>query len=225
MMVHFPIAEPGWQKLLQTEFKKDYFKKLLSGLKEERRQHVVFPAAGNVFRAFESTPYQQVKVVLLGQDPYHGEGQAHGLSFSVPAGIAVPRSLRNIFKELHNDLNLEIPAHGNLQSWAAEGVLLLNTVLTVREKSPKSHQGIGWEQFTDKVIQLLSDNREHLVFLLWGNDAQTKISLIDQTKHLILKAAHPSPFSASRGFFGCRHFSETNRYLQTMGISPVNWSL
>lgn len=220
-----PEIEESWKNLLIEDFNSSSFMDLRSFLKSEKESQTIFPAGADIFSAFNSTPFDKVKVVIIGQDPYHGEGQAHGLSFSVPKGIKLPPSLKNIFKELKNDLGFDIPDHGNLTSWAEQGVLLLNATLTVRKGVPGSHQGRGWEAFTDAVISKLSGRRENLVFLLWGRFAQEKSVLIDGTKHLILKAAHPSPFSAHSGFFNCRHFSKTNSYLLNNGIEPVNWNL
>jgi uracil-DNA glycosylase len=186
---------------------------------------VIYPESKNIFNAFNATPLEQVKVVIIGQDPYHGPGQAHGLSFSVQPGVDVPPSLRNIFKEIRNDLSLPMPAHGCLQSWTTQGVLLLNATLTVEHANAGSHQGKGWETFTDRVIKLVSDEREGVVFMLWGSYAQRKIELIDAGKHLILTAPHPSPLSAHRGFLGCKHFSKTNDYLLSRGQVPISWQL
>lgn len=215
----------NWKDILDKEIKKPYFNNLLKILQKEYLEETVYPPQELIFNAFNNTPFDKVKVVLLGQDPYHGPGQAHGLCFSVPYGIKPPHSLINIFKELHNDLNLPIPSHGNLESWATQGALLLNTTLTVRAKKPLSHHGIGWETFTDHVIQTLSDQKKGLVFLLWGKNAQTKEALINTSKHFILKAAHPSPFSAGNGFFGCKHFSRTNEILKKEGLEIINWQL
>lgn len=220
-----PQIEASWLERLKEEFHNEYFTELKKFLLEEKQQYKVFPPGPRIFAAFDATPFQAVKVVLLGQDPYHGPGQAHGLCFSVPEGVKPPPSLVNIFQELKNDLGLPLPGHGNLEKWAAQGVLLLNATLTVRANQAGSHQNKGWERFTDQVIRLLSDQREHLVFLLWGNYAQAKASMIDESKHLVLKAAHPSPFSVYRGFYGCRHFSTANKWLETKGIAPIDWSL
>jgi uracil-DNA glycosylase len=219
-----PRIEPTWKEKLAEEFRADYFRDLKKFLLEEKRQHVIYPPGDKIFNAFDKTPFHRVKVVILGQDPYHGPGQAHGLCFSVPHGIKKPPSLVNIFKELQADLNLPVPNHGNLELWAAQGVFLLNATLTVRADQAGSHQGKGWERFTDAVIQKISNEREHVVFLLWGRYAQAKKILINENKHCVLLSAHPSPLSAYNGFFGCRHFSKTNTWLQTNGIEPVNWN-
>ncbi|NRF41286.1 uracil-DNA glycosylase [Pedobacter foliorum] len=219
--------EKSWLKELETEFEKSYMKDLKSFLQQEKQQGVtVFPKGSDVFNALDHTPFDKVKVVILGQDPYHGQGQAHGLSFSVQKGITVPPSLKNIYKELSTDIGgFSIPTHGNLTKWADDGVLLLNATLTVRAHEAGSHQKKGWEIFTDKIISQLSEQREGIVFLLWGRYAQNKSSLIDQTKHTILAAAHPSPFSAYNGFLGCRHFSKTNAILEKQGLSPIDWQI
>lgn len=215
--------EPSWKNLLQPEFSKDYFNQLVSFVRQEYKQNMIFPPGPQIFNAFDHCPLDQVKVVIIGQDPYHGPGQAHGLCFSVNDGIAFPPSLRNIFQEINTDLNKKLPESGNLERWASQGVLLLNATLTVKAHSPGSHQNKGWESFTDRVIQLVSDHKQNVVFLLWGTYAQKKSVLIDGSKHLVLKAPHPSPFSANRGFFGCRHFSKTNQYLQERGLEPIDW--
>jgi uracil-DNA glycosylase len=220
-----PHIEESWKKALSNEFQSDYFATLKQFLLEERSHYPVYPPGPKIFNAFDSTPLHHVKAVILGQDPYHGKGQAHGLCFSVPHGIKPPPSLVNIFREINSDTGLPIPPHGNLEAWARQGVMLLNATLTVRASSAGSHQNKGWEQFTDKVIRLVSDQRDHVVFLLWGRFAQAKESLIDQHKHLVLKAAHPSPFSAHNGFFGCRHFTKTNTFLSSHGMEPINWQL
>lgn len=225
MKKFIPEINISWKDVLDKELNKPYFKTLLKTLQKEYVRKTVYPAAELIFNAFDKTPFDTVKVILLGQDPYHGEGQAHGLCFSVPQGIRPPHSLINIFKELGSDLNIPAPLHGNLESWASQGVLLLNTTLTVRAKSPLSHHGIGWEIFTDHVIQILSEQKQGLVFLLWGKNAQTKETLIDTSKHFVLKAAHPSPFSATSGFFGCRHFSKANEILSREGLKEIDWSL
>jgi uracil-DNA glycosylase len=221
-----PVMEAGWKKALNDEFYKDYFIGLRQFLLEEKKAgNTLYPPGSRIFSAFDHTPFDKVKVVILGQDPYHGPGQAHGLCFSVPDGIHPPPSLVNIFKEMKSDLGLEIPSRGNLESWADQGVLLLNATLTVRANSPGSHQNKGWEQFTDAVIRKLSDEKEGLVFILWGKYAQAKESLIDGTRHHILKSAHPSPFSADRGFFGSRPFSKTNSLLRARGLEEIDWKV
>jgi len=219
-----PKIENSWKALLQPEFDANYFAGIKTFLLKEKRAFTIYPSGQHIFAAFDSTPFDAVKVVILGQDPYHGPGQAHGLCFSVPSGISLPPSLVNIFKELKSDLNIPMPESGNLEKWARQGVLMLNATLTVRANNAGSHQNKGWEIFTDAAIRLLSDKKDGIVFLLWGNYAQAKQSLIDVNKHHILKAAHPSPLSASRGFFGCRHFSETNRLLTLQGKSPIDWA-
>jgi len=215
--------EDSWKQILAPEFDKEYFKKLIAFVKEEYATQQVFPPGSLIFNAFEKTPFDKVKVVLIGQDPYHGFGQAHGLSFSVPDKVTVPPSLRNIFKEIKDDVGKEIPKSGNLERWAVQGVLLLNATLTVRANSPGSHQKKGWEEFTDAVIKELSEQKEGLVFLLWGAFAQKKGALINGQKHHILTAAHPSPFAADKGFFGCRHFSKTNQFLKEQGQTEIDW--
>lgn len=218
---------PSWKNILKDEFSKDYFAELVYFLKTEKQLgRLIYPPGTLIFNAFNQTPFNKVKIVILGQDPYHGAGQAHGLSFSVPNGINPPPSLINIFKEMEKDLGLKMPVgYGNLTSWANKGVLLLNAALTVRAGEPFSHAKMGWAIFTDAVIQKISDLKEHIVFILWGKFAQEKQILIDETKHFILKAAHPSPFSADKGFFGCRHFSKANELLAKNGIEPVDWTL
>ncbi len=215
----------SWKPLLMNEFTSDYFAHLKEFIIEEKKKYRIYPPSSLIFAAFDNCPFDKVKVVLLGQDPYHGLGQAHGLCFSVPDGVVFPPSLKNIFLEIQNDLGIPVPQTGNLVSWAKQGVLLLNATLTVRADSAGSHQNKGWETFTDKVIELLSDRKEHLVFFLWGNYAKNKKNLIDTSKHLVLETVHPSPLSASRGFFGCGHFSTCNSWLAEKGISPVNWKL
>jgi len=218
--------DSSWKEVLKTEFEKPYFLGAVTHLRAEKASgKIIYPPGSLIFNAFDSTPFEKVKVVLLGQDPYHGKGQAHGLSFSVPIGITPPPSLVNIFKELQQDIGVHIPRHGNLKKWAEQGVLLLNASLTVRANEPNSHSKIGWTDFTNAVIKKISDLKDHVVFLLWGKFAYEKQPLIDETKHLILKAAHPSPYSAYNGFFGCRHFSEANKYLMKYGIHPIDWSL
>jgi uracil-DNA glycosylase len=221
-----PKIEPSWKERLEGEFRQDYFRDLKRFLKEEKQAgRVIYPPGPLIFNAFNTTPFDRVKAVILGQDPYHGPGQAHGLCFSVQRGVRPPPSLVNIFKELREDVGFAIPDHGNLEAWARQGVLLLNSSLTVRAGQAGSHQGKGWERFTDAAVKALNDGREGLVFLLWGRPAQLKGSIIDPARHHVLKAAHPSPFSADRGFFGCRHFSKTNALLEKAGIDPVDWQI
>jgi uracil-DNA glycosylase len=216
--------EPGWLAELGAEFEQPYMQELRTFLLAERRRGVqIYPEAANWFAAFRATPFHKVKVVILGQDPYHGPGQAHGLCFSVPPGVAPPPSLLNVFAELERDLGLQRPAHGCLSHWAEQGVLLLNSVLTVEQGRAASHQGKGWERFTDRVVEVLSARREHLVFLLWGSYAERKGRIVDRSRHLVLVSPHPSPLSAYRGFIGNGHFSGANRYLAQNGQSPVAW--
>jgi uracil-DNA glycosylase len=215
--------ESSWKEVLKEEFKKEYFKELAIKLKEERLSGtVVYPKGSLIFNAFNSTPFDKVKIVILGQDPYHGEGQAHGLSFSVPEGVALPPSLRNIYKELESDLGIHPSANGNLQRWANQGVFLLNAVLTVRAGYAASHSKMGWMEFTDSVIREISQRKKGVIFMLWGNFAKSKKSLIDIEKHYILEAAHPSPL-AKGAFFGCRHFSAANSILKTQGREEISW--
>ncbi len=218
-----PQIEESWKRLLDEEFQADYFLALKSFLLEEKAHHIVYPPGKQIFAAFDLTPFDAVRVVLIGQDPYHGNGQAHGLCFSVPPGITKPPSLINIFKEIQDDLGYPIPEGGNLEKWAKQGVLLINATLTVRANTAGSHQNKGWELFTDAVIKKLSDEKSGLVFLLWGNYAIAKQALIDPTKHHILTAVHPSPLSAHRGFFGCKHFSMTNEILRGQGKAEIDW--
>jgi len=216
----------SWLVHVESEFSQSYMKQLKLFLQAEKREgKTIYPASDSIFNAFKATPFNDVKVVILGQDPYHGVGQAHGLSFSVPKGVRTPPSLVNIFKEINRDIGVPIADHGCLQSWAEQGVLLLNATLTVEQANAGSHQGQGWELFTDKVIEVLSDQREHVVFLLWGSYAQKKGRVIDQNKHLVLRSAHPSPLSAYRGFIGNGHFSATNEYLEKHGQSPIDWQV
>jgi len=215
--------EESWKKQLQDEFEKPYFKQLTDFVRSEYASQTVYPPAKLIFNAFEQCPFDQVKVVILGQDPYHGPGQAHGLCFSVSDGVDFPPSLRNIFKEIQADIGAPFPASGNLERWAKQGVLLLNATLTVRANIAGSHQKKGWEQFTDAVIHLVADRMENVVFILWGNYAISKGEFIDTKKHLVLKSVHPSPLSASRGFFGNKQFSTTNKYLEEHGKEPVKW--
>lgn len=214
-----------WDAILADEFKKPYYLALRQFLKEEYSSKVIYPSMYDIFNAFRYTPYSDVKVVLLGQDPYHGAGQAHGLCFSVKDGVAPPPSLVNIFKELNHDVGCTVPQSGCLTKWAERGVMLLNSVLTVREGAAGSHRGKGWETFTDSVILRLNDRKVPIVFMLWGNYAKSKIPLITSDRHLVLTAAHPSPLSASYGFFGCRHFSKANDFLVSNGMTPVDWQL
>lgn len=217
---------PSWQPWLQPEFDQPYMQSLKAFLQAEKEAHkVIFPHSSNWFHALEATPLDQVKVVIIGQDPYHQPGQAHGLCFSVKPGVRVPPSLVNIYKELNTDLGITPASHGFLESWAQQGVLLLNAVLTVEQSNANAHQGKGWEQFTDRVIQLVNEQCEHVVFMLWGSYAQKKGARIDQSRHLVLKSPHPSPLSAHRGFFGCRHFSQANQWLQEQGREAINWQL
>ncbi len=218
-----PDIDPGWYSQLQAEFDAPYFSELREYLVRERATHVVYPRVTHILRAFQLTPFDAVQVVILGQDPYHGPGQAHGLSFSVPQGIPTPPSLRNMFQEIHRDLSLPLSSNGDLSSWAAQGVLLLNTSLTVRAGEAGSHAGHGWERFTDAAISALSSERNGLIFLLWGRHAQAKEGLIDPERHYILKAPHPSPLSAHRGFMGCGHFGAANEILVAQGSPPIDW--
>ena len=220
-----PNIEPSWLKVLHEEFNKPYMADLREFLRNEKNNHTIYPRFSETFKAFSYTPYNKVKVTILGQDPYHGKNQAHGLCFSVRKEVPIPPSLVNIYKELHADLNIPIPQHGCLTSWAKQGVFLLNTVLSVRANEAHSHAGKGWEYFTNKVISELSNREESIVFILWGRPAQKKTPLIDQKKHLVLKAAHPSPFSAYNGFFGCRHFSQINEHLAKQGQKPIDWKI
>lgn len=218
--------EASWLRELAGEFDQSYMRELSAFLREQKAAGKrIYPPGGNIFNALDSTPFDEVKVVILGQDPYHGPGQAHGLCFSVPPGIAAPPSLQNIFRELQSDLDFTIPRHGCLEHWAGQGVLLLNAVLTVEARRAASHQGKGWEQFTDRIVQCLNEKRSGLVFMLWGAYAQRKGAIIDRDTHLVLAAPHPSPFSADRGFFGCRHFSRANDYLREQGKEAIDWQL
>ena len=218
-----PKLSDEWLRVLDDEFSKPYFFSLKEFLLAEKTKFSIYPKSGDIFSAFNTTSFKDIKVVILGQDPYHGAGQAHGLCFSVQDGILHPPSLKNIFKELHDDIGCSIPKSGMLTHWAQEGVFLINAVLTVRASQANSHRGQGWEQFTDAVIKKVSDEKEHVVFILWGRPAQMKASFIDESKHLILKAPHPSPLSSYRGFFGSKPFSKTNAYLQSQNIKPINW--
>jgi len=221
-----PDIHDSWKAVLDEEFQQDSFHQLRAFLREEKQNGAqVFPPGPHIFSAFDRTPFDQVKVVIIGQDPYHGPGQANGLCFSVAPGIPTPPSLKNIFKEIESDLGIAVPGHGDLGSWADQGILLLNATLTVRARQAGSHQKKGWEPFTDAVIRILSEQREGLVFLLWGGFAKKKAAKIDAGKHHVLKAAHPSPLAAHNGFFGCQHFSKTNELLEGMGKAPIDWSL
>lgn len=215
--------ESSWKQVLQQEFDKEYFEQLTNFIRNEYKTKLTFPPAPLIFNAFDQCPFNKVKVVIIGQDPYHGVGQAHGLCFSVNDGIPFPPSLINIFKEIEHDLNIPMPKSGNLIRWAQQGVLLLNATLTVQAHMAGSHQGKGWEKFTDAVIQKLATEKEHIVFMLWGSYAQQKGAVINPTKHLVLKSVHPSPLSAYRGFIGCGHFSLANNYLKANGLAEINW--
>ncbi len=215
----------SWNELLKDEFKKDYYIKLSSFLASEYNARTIYPVKDDIFNALKYTPYEEVKVVLLGQDPYHGPNQAHGLSFSVKPGVKTPPSLLNMYKELKDDLGLFIPNNGYLVNWAKQGVMLLNTVLTVREGSPNSHKGKGWENFTNRIIEILNDREDPIVFLLWGNNAKEKIKIITNKNHHILTTVHPSPLSANAGFFGCKHFSKTNEILKGLNKEPIDWQI
>lgn len=212
-----------WKSLLSEEFQKPYFQQLVSFIRDEYRSQTIYPKGSDIFKAFDRCDFADIKVVIIGQDPYHGAGQANGLCFSVCDGTTFPPSLRNIFKEIRDDLGKPIPRSGDLERWAQQGVLLLNATLTVKANTPGSHQNRGWEQFTDAVIRKISDEKEGVVFLLWGAYAQKKGEIIDRNKHLVLMSAHPSPFSADRGFFGCKHFSKANAYLRSKGKEEIDW--
>ena len=218
-----PQLEESWLQVLQNEFQKEYMQNLRSFLVSEKKRYTVYPSGSHIFNAFNTTPFHSVRVVILGQDPYHGPGQAHGLSFSVLPNVSKPPSLKNIHQELSHDLQIPIPPNGDLSHWAQQGVLLLNTVLTVRHRSANSHRGKGWERFTDAAIQQLNEHHTGLIFVLWGRQAQAKKALIDTQKHNIIQSAHPSPYSADRGFFGSRPFSRINRYLEEQGLPPIRW--
>lgn len=212
-----------WQELLQPEFDKPYFEELTRFVRAEYGSTTVFPAGKNIFRAFDKCPVESLKVVIIGQDPYHGVGQANGLCFSVNDGVPFPPSLQNIFKEIKSDLGVDVPQSGNLDRWAEQGVLLLNAVLTVRAHEAASHAGRGWEQFTDAVVRIINERKQGVVYMLWGSYAQRKGQVVDPTNNLVLKSVHPSPLSVYRGFFGCKHFSQANTYLQSIGKSPIIW--
>lgn len=220
-----PQIESSWKEVLFDQFQQPYFEELRNFIVAEKSQYQIFPPGSLIFNAFNLTPFNEVKVVILGQDPYHNVGQAHGLCFSVQDGVQHPKSLINIFKEMQDDVGTTIPVSGNLEKWAKQGVFLLNATLTVRAHQAGSHQNHGWEKFTDSVIRALSDKREGLVFLLWGNYARAKSSLIDTSKHFILETVHPSPLSAYNGFFGCKHFSKTNEILKNLGKAEIDWQL
>lgn len=220
-----PDIEENWKSVLRDEFLADYFQTLKDKIKEEKQEgYTIYPPGSQIFNAFNHAPFDKVKAVIIGQDPYHGPKQANGLCFSVRKGIKQPPSLQNIFKEISEDIGIPMPPHGDLSKWAQQGVLLLNAVLTVRAGEPRSHRNMGWEEFTGKVIQHLSEEKEGLIFLLWGKDAQEKKAFIDEEKHFILEAPHPSPYSANKGFFGCRHFSKTNELLKSIGRDPIDWN-
>jgi uracil-DNA glycosylase len=225
--IHVPNIqiEASWTKLLKDELQADYFRKLIEFVKSEKEEETIYPTGSRIFAAFDHTPVKNVKVVIIGQDPYHGPDQANGLCFSVSRGIKPPPSLRNIFKELTEDVNFQSTGNGNLKSWANQGVLLLNAILTVRSAQPGSHQKMGWERFTDTAIKCISEEQSGLIFLLWGKFAQNKESLIADNDHLILKAAHPSPFAAYNGFFGCKHFSKANAFLRKKGKTEIDWQI
>lgn len=217
------ILANDWARLLEAEFEKAYFVQLMNDLQQEYEEYTIYPSKENIFKAFELTSYKEVKVVILGQDPYHGANQAHGLSFSVQPGVKIPPSLKNIYKELQQDIGCSIPNHGCLIDWAEQGVLLLNTILTVREGEAHSHKKIGWERFTDEVIRILNARPEPIVFILWGKPAQSKLALIHNEHHKVITSPHPSPLSANRGFFGSKPFSRTNQYLREWGMEEINW--
>ena len=220
-----PPISNDWAAALKGEYAKPYYKELYLKVNEAYKTQRVFPPADDIFNAFHFTPLADVKAVILGQDPYHGEGQAHGLCFSVRPGVDIPPSLENIYKELHDDLGCSIPQTGDLTPWAKQGVLLLNTVLTVRAHQANSHRGIGWEEFTDAAIRVLNEQDRPIVYMLWGSPARAKKAMLNNPKHLILEAPHPSPLSAYRGFFGCRHFSKCNEFLEANGVEPIDWQI
>jgi uracil-DNA glycosylase len=219
------LHDPAWRDLLKDEFEKDYMRDLEANLKKEYDSKTIYPKAENIFAAFNLAPFEKVKVVIIGQDPYHGPNQAHGLCFSVQKGVKIPPSLVNIYKELESDLGIKPPSHGSLESWASEGVLLLNSLLTVADGSPNSHKNLGWDIFTDRVIDLINEKKQNVVFLLWGAPAQKKASKVDSKKHCVLKTVHPSPLSSYRGYFGCQHFSKCNEFLKSKGITAVDWKV
>ena len=219
------MLQNDWVEAIGGEFKKPYYAKLYQFVKEEYSARVIYPPADDIFNAMHLTPLSEVKVLILGQDPYHNQGQAHGLCFSVQPDVAIPPSLKNIYKELQSDLGCAIPNNGYLVKWAKQGILMLNTVLTVRAHKPLSHQGKGWEQFTDAIIEAVNAQDRPIVYMLWGKPAQRKASMLNNPKHLVLKAAHPSPLSASHGFFGCKHFSQANQFLEENGMQPIDWQI
>ncbi len=219
------VIHDSWKELLINEFNKDYFIKLKQFLVAEKQKYIIYPKGNQIFNAFNHTPFDDVKVVIIGQDPYHGENQAHGLCFSVPLGVKPPPSLQNIFKEINSDIGISIPKSSNLEKWAKQGIFMLNATLTVRANEAGSHQNKGWEIFTDNIISILSEKKEGLIFLLWGAYAQAKSTLIDETKHYLLKSVHPSPLSAHRGFLGCKHFSKTNNILKLNNKKKIDWSV
>ncbi|WP_042197433.1 uracil-DNA glycosylase [Paenibacillus camerounensis] len=219
------MFENDWDEVLQEEAQKPYFQELRYALAAEYKQYTVYPPKELLFSALKLTPYSKTRVVILGQDPYHGAGQAHGLSFSVKPGVRIPPSLRNIYQELHSDVGMAVPNHGSLLHWAEEGVLMLNAVLTVREGQPNSHKGLGWETFTDAIMEKLNERAEPLVFILWGSHAQKKGAYIDKSRHKVIESPHPSPFSAHRGFLGSRPFSQANQYLESHGLTGIDWSI
>lgn len=219
------LIDSSWKKLLKPEFEKEYMHELEAKLRVAYQEKVIYPRPADIFAAFNLTSFDKIKVVIIGQDPYHGPNQAHGLCFSVQPGIKVPPSLANIYKELQSDLGLNMPKHGCLKSWAENGVLLLNALLTVENAKPMSHKNFGWEKFTDHVIDLINEKKENIVFMLWGSPAHSKAKNVDPQKHYVLKSVHPSPLSSYRGYFGCKHFSLCNQFLESKGIKPVDWSL
>lgn len=219
------LHDPLWKNLLEDDFKKDYMQSLQKKLEVDYFKKIIYPVPEDIFSAFNLTPFDHVKAVIIGQDPYHGPNQAHGLCFSVKPGIKIPPSLANIYKELESDLGLKPPAHGYLISWAENGVLMLNSILTVEDGKPMSHKNYGWEKFTDHVIDLINDKKENIVFMLWGSPAHTKAKNVDPNKHYVLKSVHPSPLSSYRGYFGCKHFSKCNDFLKSKGIAPIDWSI
>lgn len=219
------LHEPTWKNLLQDEFEKPYMHALEEKLREDYKTKTIYPTPENIFSAFNLTPFDSIKAVIIGQDPYHGPNQAHGLCFSVQPGIKIPPSLANIYKEIESDLGIKMPAHGYLISWAEQGVLMLNALLTVEGGKPMSHKNYGWEKFTDHVIDLINEKKENVVFMLWGSPAHAKATNVDPKKHYVLKSVHPSPLSSYRGYFGCKHFSLCNEFLKSKGIAPIDWSI